>query len=825
LSSILTSVGFWCAPLFAEVQRQSYEFARIREASDPRLMLVAVVLVTLGILLGVGLLYRRDTQELSVGMRWGLLLLRCTALAGLLFFFLDLQKRTTREIIADGEVVVLVDVSQSMGITDEPLIGPGESSARYERVAAALGESPLLDELREGNNVIVSGFDSEVVRLAMLDRKAALVDRGETVVIPADSSEQQRYDWVKMLQPRGAETRVGDALRQELEMPRQGSLAGIVLISDGVENAGSKAVAAAELAQTTGVPIFAIGIGSVEPQRSVLVSDLVAPRRAFPGDLLTVTAHVQGSGFAGRAVQAELTCQPAGDPTARREHIASERITLGENSQLVPIHFELESPTVGRFKYVVEIGPLAGDTNREDNRREVEVDIVDRKTRVLLIAGGPSRDYRFLRTLLFRDHSMEVDVLLQSALSEISQEADRILNAFPKQKNDLYEYDCIVAIDPDWTKLDAAQIELLDGWVASEAGGLVATAGPVETARWIRSTEHAALKSLYPVEFQRRFTLLDDGHFAGEIAWPIELDRAGWEAEFLWLEGTRADSLAAWQSWPGVYGFFAVKGPKRGATVYGRFADPEFGSGENQPVYFAGHFYGAGRVFYLGSPEMWRLRTVDPAYFDTFYTKVIRHVSQGRLLRGSSRGALMVERDRVDLGETVVVRARLTDQQYEPLMAASTPVQLIRPDELTELISLTALADQPGVFVGQFSASQAGIYEIVLTVPGQFDQQLTRQIEVRATDLERLAPERNSSLLAAVADVTGGAYYPELTVALQGDADVLPVAARIPDRTEVRVLDGAPDEKFARAQVHWLLGVICAALFLEWIIRRLCRLA
>lgn len=822
---MLAIFGFGCAPLLAEVHRQSYEFARIREASDPRLMWVAVVLVTLVILLGVGLLYRRDTQELSVGTRWGLLLLRCTALAGLLFFFLDLQKRTTREIVADGEVVVLVDVSQSMGIADEPLSGPEESSLRYERVAAALGDSPLLDELRKENNVIVSGFDSEVVRLAMLEKKSATPDRGETVVDPTESSGQQRYDWIKMLQPRGAETRVGDALRQEIEMPRQGSLAGIVLISDGVENAGSKAVAAADLAQTAGIPIFAVGIGSVEPQRSVLVSDLVAPRRAFPGDLLTVTAHVQGSGFAGRAVQVELTRQPAGDATAPRESIAKERIVLEENGELVPIHFELESPTVGRFKYAVEVSPLAGDTNREDNRREVEVEIVDRKTRVLLIAGGPSRDYRFLRTLLFRDPSMEVDVLLQSALSGISQEADRILNAFPKQKSDLYEYDCIVAIDPDWTQLDAVQIELLDGWVASEAGGLVVSAGPVETARWIRSTEHAALKALYPVEFQRRFTLLDDGHFAGEIAWPIELDRAGWEAEFLWLEGTGADSLAAWQSWPGVYGFFAVKGPKRGATVYGRFADPEFGSGENQPVYLAGHFYGAGRVFYLGSPEMWRLRTVDPAYFDTFYTKVIRHVSQGRLLRGSSRGALMVERDRVDLGETVVVRARLTDQQHEPLLAASIPVQLIRPDQRTEVIRLTALADQPGVFVGQFSASQAGICEIVLTVPGQADQQLTRQIEVRATDLERLAPERNASLLAAVADVTGGAYYPELTVALEGDADVLPVAARIPDRTEIRVLDGAPDEKFARAQVHWLLGVICAALFLEWILRRLCRLA
>ena len=36
---------------------------------------------------------------------------------------------------------------------------------------------------------------------------------------------------------------------------------------------------------------------------------------------------------------------------------------------------------------------------------------------------------------------------------------------------------------------------------------------------------------------------------------------------------------------------------------------------------------------------------------------------------------------------------------------------------------------------------------------------------------------------------------------------------------------GAPDKDFARAQMTWLLGVIAGSLFIEWIIRRLNRLA
>ena len=62
-----------------------------------------------------------------------------------------------------------------------------------------------------------------------------------------------------------------------------------------------------------------------------------------------------------------------------------------------------------------------------------------------------------------------------------------------------------------------------------------------------------------------------------------------------------------------MFGYYGVRGAKPGATVYGRYSDPEAGSGDERPVYMAGQFYGAGRVFYLGSGEMWRLRALTTA--------------------------------------------------------------------------------------------------------------------------------------------------------------------------------------------------------------------
>ena len=59
-----------------------------------------------------------------------------------------------------------------------------------------------------------------------------------------------------------------------------------------------------------------------------------------------------------------------------------------------------------------------------------------------------------------------------------------------------------------------------------------------------------------------------------------------------------------------------------------------------------------------------------------FYTKLIRHVSQGRLLRGSTLGNLLVERDRYVVGNTVVVRAQLSNVQHQPLEAPKVMLQV-----------------------------------------------------------------------------------------------------------------------------------------------------
>ncbi len=807
----------------------TYELRRLAYFDDPRLFWGCLVALLAAVVVYVLALYRREQSPLPLPLRGLLPGLRLVALAGVVLFFLGLEKRVDQQIVTDSEVLLLIDTSQSMSVEDEPDGTDNTKTTRGEAVSKMLAESSVIETLQQRNDVSLLGFDLQVKRLKTWPRrdeeepKTADVVESDSAGSPEPSAERID-DWQQQLQPRGIETRLGDALKEALQ-PSSKPLAGIILVSDGGQNIGIDPLSLLEATQEFDVPIFSVGVGSSQPRRNVRVLELSAPARLFPKDHATVRALIQGEDFAGRSVDVELLLKSTEADGAVATPVGQQRVTFDEARQTIPLQFEIEPAEIGRLTVELRIAVSVDDQYPDDNSRQVEVEVVETKTRVLLVASGATRDYRFLRDQLRRDRYTTVDVLLQNALPGISQGADSLLTEFPRTKEELYPYDCIVAFDPNWALLDAQQADLLESWVAEESGGLIVVAGPIHTSSWVQSPELAKIRALYPVEFQRRLTLLDDGLYGSKVPWPIEFSREGEESDFLWLADSAAESRSLWSRFAGIFGCYAVKGPKPGARVLGRYSDPDAGISVDRPVYLAEHFYGGGRVFYMGSGELWRLRSVDTSYFEILYTRLIRHVSQGRLLRGSSRGSLLVERDRYTVGDDVVVRAQLTSASREPLQAERVTARIISPRGEGRNLVMIADGNRPGNFVGQFSVRQQGAYRVELAVPDAIDDQLVKRIQVYVPDLEFEQTRRNEPLLVAIAAQTGGLYYTSLMAAAEGSGSLPPVAQKIESRAEEKILRGAPDQVFAEQLNRALLAIIGGALCLEWLLRRLMKLA
>jgi hypothetical protein len=267
--------------------------------------------------------------------------------------------------------------------------------------------------------------------------------------------------------------------------------------------------------------------------------------------------------------------------------------------------------------------------------------------RVLLFASSPTREYQFLRSLLVRKNDAkraELSILLQpppggeprsGAVQDVP--AERMLTSFPER---LQSYDVVVAFDPDWTRLSAAESAALKKWVESDGAVLILVAGPVNTFQLARKAADklGPIRDLYPVipEDLRALSTDIDTSAPRRLTFP---DGPG-ERGFLKLDAGGKQPLAGWSGFftdpktkqeRGFYCYYPVRGVKENAIVLAALADTKarLKDGKDQP-FLVTMSAGKGRVVYLSSGETWRVRQYRPAYHERFWLGLLNYSGAGR---------------------------------------------------------------------------------------------------------------------------------------------------------------------------------------------------
>ena len=814
-----------------------FRLARIQENSDWVWPILIVALLLWWSLRR----YQTDAANLKRWQRTVLLAFRVGVLTSLFVYYLHPQ---WEHLVGDSRVAVLLDTSASMGsrdllppTNDELTENEPENSAptRLEGVLDWIDRSELIAQLREKHDVVVYSFDRTVSRILFESQLSQVGD--------AESSDEPKGN-LSTLQPDGDETRLGEALLDVLQRERGQPLAGVLLVSDGAINAGRSIGSALEIAKRQQLPIYTVGIGLKQQPLNVRIANFDVPDRAFPGDPFTVKAQIQLLG--GEEVAKDTTWNIPVELWTQTEDshaevmIANREIRLASDG-LIDVDFEVRSSDPGKQKLTIKLIPPKEDRNPADDQQQAEVEIVDRRDRVLLFAGGPSRDYQFFCTQIFRDKSMNVDVYLPWAQKGVSQSADKILDRFPSTRAEMAEYDTVAAFDPDWRELSTEQIDVLDFWVTRQGGGLILFAGPVNlgvsVGNWVTDPGMDKIRAMYPVEFFAKTSTHDHRYHGDELPAPLKFSRFGEDAEFLRTTDNPLEARTFWNEFPGFYGFFAVKDVKPTATLLVSSGSSEAAGRANSAALVVEQFYGAGRVLYFGSAELWRLRKGDEKAFEQIVTKVIRYVSQGRLQRDSDRGSLATDKKRYTLGSMAQLRATANDAQLKPLEVPTLPLDVIAPTGKLRTLSLMLDPTLPGSYQAHLPLTEEGTLSLQFTLPDG-GENIVKMLQVRMSDIERENPSRNEALLIDLAKQSGGLYYDSPLDALDtvkesslfGGLRLFASQTENPPpsiieclriRSQRAVLDATAEENMMKT----ILLVLCSLLLTEWTLRRLMKLA
>jgi len=273
-------------------------------------------------------------------------------------------------------------------------------------IIAFLLLNPLLrsiQTLTDKSKVVIAIDNSESVAnyspklLATLNSlRESLMDEGLEVAVQTLNNENYQ-DELSKLKFNQTTTNLASILGSAKNNYEGRNLTDVILLTDGISNQG--------LSPTYGnfpFRVHSIGVGDTLPKRDISLKNIAANKIAYLGNQFPIQADLTASGFQGQTVTVSLRQNSA--------TLGSQRVTFGQKEDFKQVTFQTTSAVKGVQHYIIDVEVLKGEFTPRNNRRDIYLDIIDGKEKVLLLALATHPDIKAIRTILEKNLNYEVDV-------------------------------------------------------------------------------------------------------------------------------------------------------------------------------------------------------------------------------------------------------------------------------------------------------------------------------------------------------------------------------------------------------------------------------
>ena len=611
-------------------------------------------------------------------------------------------------------LVVLWDQSDSMRTRDVVNLGGSDSvpRTRAETVAPLLDESFWLPDMQAPSS------------------EAGAAEDLSLVFEPFSSG----FD------PSASGSDINGALARVLDDRGGQDLRGVVLLSDGDWNVGGSPAQAASRYRMSGVPVFAVGIGSEVPLPDLELARIDAPTFGVVRKPLRIPFAIDGT--IGEVRDVTVTLEVDGTPMKT----AVVRVPAMGQAQRNMVW----TPGVtGDFELTLRVSTDATEKIVDNNVGTAKVSIRDEALNVLVIESRPRWEYRYLRNALERDPGVEVTCLLFHP--ELSKRGGgrSYISRFPAA-NELSRFDVVfvgdVGIGP--RQLTLAQARQLRNLVTAQASGLVFLPGRYGYQETLLASP---LGDLYPVvpDPQRPTGVgsAKPGHFS--------LTSLGQRSLLTRLADSDQGNADVWRRLPGMNWRAGVLRATAGSEVLAVHErdKTEFG---RVPLIVT-KTYGTGKVLFMGTDSAWRWREgVEDTYHYRYWAQVARWMAYQRQMAQGQSMRLFYSPDRPQNGDQVTLYANVLDALGVPVTAGNVSVQAISPNGDTRTVRLQPGADDAlGLFLGSFEPRESGTYRLVATCTETLAS-VTTEMSVQGASRERQGERARFDVLHEIAAVSRG---------------------------------------------------------------------
>ena len=691
-------------------------------------------------------------------LRWTLWGLRMAALAIVVWLVLLPARRVTRTRREPALLAVVVDESASMteSVSDE--------MSRADRVTSFL----------EGDD-----FDKVTAEFRLRFFAVGSKVREAEGKLKKPSFDAPRSNIVQGLQE------VAARLRAE-------NMAGIILLSDGLDQSGMKF--SQELRT---LPIYPLELEKPVETRSVV------PRDYFIGDLSYPEKAV--AGWDAR-VEALVRRRHEGDESCRvnlyrdNRKISSRELVFNGQDSFRRVTFTVHPGKAGDIYYRLKVETKPEDQRPDNNQREFMIAAVTSENRVLYLEGAPRWEFKFFKNALLNETAFRLSAFVRAAQDGFVSfgEGDGFAHTqLPALTSDnLRRYRVIVLGNLPATALSAEDIANVNEFVESGGGLLLMGGAEAYSPGGIAHQER--ISEMLPVIPDPQGEM-KDGRF---------------DVEFTGAERTHP----AFQTIADVIDLPPVLSVWQPATAR-EYASKFIVTAEDAPVISFRRF-GEGKVAMLLSDSMWRWqfsgkKSVRKSLYKQFMTQLVHWLSPTRqqMLDKNMLQLIMKARE-YELKEDIIIGATYGEgvqPEKELTSEVITPDgrRLALPMQESRLAAEVGLDTPIPGFVTRFIPVQTGRYQVKVTDQKGIDR-AEGQFLVKETMREKTGAPADRQLLKALAKHSGGRF-----VSWNSREDFF---ATIPNNVQkIEISEEYPLWNW----FPWFLILVCVFITEWWLRRRL----
>jgi len=609
--------------------------------------------------------------------------------------------------------------AMSLGTKDREAIA---AASRIELAGSLLSKSarPVFDALNEDLDV---GYYVFGTALRMLGENGSLATNALTGLLAEETG-----------------TSIADSLEAVASSGRGTPLAGIVLLTDGLDTSSRRAEAALHDLGIQGIPVYPVPMGLSDPD-DVSIRNIVMQEVAFSGDKVPVRVQIRSKGYEKR--RASISVRLNG------RSVASRNVRLAGGLQFEDIFFNVDLHEKGAAEVEISIEPFADEATAQNNVVTRSVRVVNERINVLCIEGSARWEYRYLRAMLKRDPRINATFIATRAGPAIARNSTEYIARFPERRDDAFKYDLVILGDVDAEFFTGDEFLRLEELVRDRGGSLLMLCG----ARFSPTSYGGTpIEKMLPVEFQSEGEWED----VDESVYPV-LTPEGRGSLVMTLEMDQEENDSIWSRVAPLDRVPPLLGARPGANVLMTLSDSA--SRVDKYPLVSWQRYGTGKCMVMGTDRLWLLRfKTGDKYHWRVWSQCIQFLTLSRLMGEHKRIRIETDRAIYPVDGQAQLYAHLLDDRYEPITQSGfevTVVPLDVPGAKPQTVALRPDAESPGLYEGFFSPTRPGRYRVE---PGFGDRSIANTTEFQVADVEPEMANTDMQMesLQRIADMSGG---------------------------------------------------------------------